>query len=228
MRSPAVIASALGHVAVIAVLLLIAHQREKHQALSVVVVDKPKAQKPKPPPPPPPEPPKIVRPPPKPAAVAPPAPAPTGEHPAPVALSGLELSNEDGPGVALGGPAPQTLAVPESRLHAPKTAAAKTSMKTALEDCKEEPTKPEPIFKEEIAYPAQARADGVEGRLVLRLVIGADGSVSQVDVVSSVESALDAAAIVSAKKWRFKPALRCGRPVGGGVYTLARRFELGD
>jgi hypothetical protein len=46
--------------------------------------------------------------------------------------------------------------------------------------------------------------------------------------VSSVESALDAAAIVSAKKWRFKPAMRCGRPVAGGVYTLARRFELGD
>jgi protein TonB len=227
MRSPAVVASAFAHAAVLGVLILIAHQQEKHQATSVVVVDKPKVtEKPKPPPPPP-EPPKIARPPPKAAEAAPPAPAPTG-HAAPVALSGLELSNDDGPGIALGGPAPKVLAVPESRLHAPSAASKTTSIKSALEDCKEEPTKPEPIFKEEIAYPAQARADGVEGRLVLRLTIGADGSVSKVEVVSSVEAALDAAAIVSAKKWRFKPAMRCGRPVAGGVYTLARRFELGD
>jgi protein TonB len=227
MRSPAVVASAFAHAAVLGVLILIAHQTEKHQAVSVVVVDKEKVEKPKPPPPPPPEPPKVAKPPPKPAEAAPPSPAPTG-HAAPVALSGLELSNDDGPGIALGGPAPQVLAVPESRLHQQKTAAPKSSIKTALEDCKEEPTKPEPIFKEEIAYPAQARADGVEGRLVLRLTIGADGSVTQVDVVSSVESALDAAAIASAKKWRFKPAMRCGKAVAGGVYTLARRFELGD
>ena len=126
-------------------------------------------------------------------------------------------------------PAPQLLPLClESRLQPSRMAASRTPVKATLEDCKEEATKPEPIFKEEIAYPAQARADGVEGRLVLRLVIGADGSVAQVEVVSSVESALDAAAIVSAKKWRFKPAMRCGRPVAGGVYTLARRFELGD
>src|SRR5262249_1104928 len=139
----------------------------------------------------------------------------------------LELSNDNGPGIALGGPAPTLPAVPESRLHAPK-AAAKQNIKSALEDCTEEATKPEPIFKQEIEYPAQARADGVEGRLVLRLQVGADGSVTQVAVLSSVESALDAAAIVAAKKWRFKPAMRCGKPVAGGVYTLARRFELGD
>jgi periplasmic protein TonB len=226
MRSPAVIASALGHLAVLGILILIAHQTEKHQALAVVVVDKP-AEKPKPPPPPPPEPPKIVRPPPKPAAAEPPAPAPTGMHAAPVALSGLELSNDNGPGIALGGPAPTPPSVPESRLT-PVRGPATNSIKSVLEDCKELPTKPEPIFKEEIAYPAQARADGIEGRLVLRLTIGADGSVTQVDVVSSVESALDAAAIVSARKWRFKPAMRCGKPVAGGMYTLARRFELGD
>jgi len=224
MRSPAVVASALGHVAVLGVLVLIAHQQEKHQATQIVVVDKPKVEKPKPPPPPP-EPPKIVHPPPKPAAAEPPAPAPTGQHAAPVALSGLELSNDDGPGIALLGPAP-VVAVPESRVN--RAAPPRPSIKAALEECKEDPTKPEPIFKQEIEYPASARANGVEGRLVLRLTVGPDGSVTQVEVVSSVEASLDAAAIVAAKKWRFKPALRCGKPVGGGVYTLARRFELGD
>jgi protein TonB len=225
MRSPAVFASALVHAGILASLVLIAHQTEKHQALQVVVVDKPKVEKPKPPPPPPPPPP--ARPPPKPAAAEPPAPTPTGEHAAPVALSGLELSNDNGPGIALGGPVAPQPAVPESRLHAPK-GLAKQNMKSALEECNEEPTKPEPIFKQEIEYSAQARADGIEGRLVLRLHIGADGSVIQVEVLSSVEAALDAAAIASAKKWRFKPAMRCGKPMAGGVYTLARRFELGD
>jgi TonB family protein len=94
--------------------------------------------------------------------------------------------------------------------------------------CDEEPTRPEPVFKPEIEYSAAARAEGIEGRLVLKLVIGADGSVRDVEVVSGVDPALDASAIATVKRWRFKPAMRCGRPVAGGVYKLAQRFELTD
>ena len=94
--------------------------------------------------------------------------------------------------------------------------------------CTEEPTKPEPISKTEIGYTQQARQDNVEGRLVLRVTVDENGAVTSVTVVSSVEPSLDAAAIEAVKQWRFKPAMRCGRPVAGGTYTIARRFELGD
>ena len=94
--------------------------------------------------------------------------------------------------------------------------------------CAEEPTRPEPVFKQEIEYTAQARAEGVEGKLKLRLTVGADGSVVKVEIVESVSAELDAAAIAAARQWRFKPATACGRPIAGGTYVLARRFELGD
>lgn len=69
---------------------------------------------------------------------------------------------------------------------------------------------------------------GVEGRLVLQVTVDADGRVSAVSVVSAVFPALDAAAMEAVKTWWFEPSRACGKAVAGGVYTLARRFELGD
>jgi protein TonB len=94
--------------------------------------------------------------------------------------------------------------------------------------CTEEPSKPQPVYKTEIEYTAAARADGIEGKLKLRVVVGIDGSVVSVEVLASVSPELDAAAVAAVKQWRFKPAMACGKPVAGGTYVLARRFELGD
>jgi protein TonB len=95
--------------------------------------------------------------------------------------------------------------------------------------CEEAPSKPVALQQPtQIEYTAQARADGVEGRLVLRVIVAADGTVTEVVVVQGVEAALDAGAVAAVKTWTFKPALRCGKPVAGGILTLARRFELGD
>jgi protein TonB len=96
------------------------------------------------------------------------------------------------------------------------------------EHCAEEPSKPEPVYKTEIEYTAAARAEGIEGKLKLRVVVGADGAVVSVEVLASVSPELDAAAVAAVKHWRFKPAIACGKPVAGGTYVLARRFELGD
>jgi periplasmic protein TonB len=96
------------------------------------------------------------------------------------------------------------------------------------ERCTEEPSKPEPVFKTDIEYTAAARAEGIEGKLKLKVVVGVDGSVLSVEVLASVSPELDAAAVASVKHWRFKPAMACGKPIAGGTYVLARRFELGD
>jgi len=153
------------------------------------------------------------------------------------------FSNDDVHAAATGSEGPG-LAVLPARPAAAKPAAAATKVATAMKRkqeggdsaaggqgevvCEEEATKPVPIFKPDIEYTNEARAAGVEGRLVLHLEIGPDGSVTNVTIVASVEAALDAAAIATVQKWRFKPAMRCGKPVAGGEYTLARRFELGD
>jgi len=94
--------------------------------------------------------------------------------------------------------------------------------------CTEPPGKPEPTLKTDIEYTEEARAAGVEGRLVLEVTVDADGNVTAVKVVNGVDPALDAAAIATVKTWRFKPAMACGKPVAGGTYRIARRFELGD
>lgn len=97
------------------------------------------------------------------------------------------------------------------------------------EQCLEPPTKPVPVSRPtEIEYTTQARANGIEGRLVLRIIVNKEGAVERVEVVNSVDSALDAAAIAAVKTWVFKPSQRCGKPIAGGTYMLARRFELGD
>jgi len=96
------------------------------------------------------------------------------------------------------------------------------------ERCMEEPTKPEPVFKTEIEYTASARAEGIEGKLKLKITVGDDGSVVRVEVLASVSPELDAAAVSAVKQWRFRPAMMCGKAVSGGTYVLARRFELGD
>jgi protein TonB len=96
------------------------------------------------------------------------------------------------------------------------------------ERCTDEPSKPEPVVKTEIEYTAAARAEGIEGKLKLKVVVGADGAVLTVEVLSSVSPELDAAAVAAVKHWRFRPAMACGKPVAGGTYVLARRFELGD
>jgi len=167
------------------------------------------------------------------------APAPVARAAAPPVETALTMSNDDDGG-------PGGIALPSRGLApkaAPAAAAAKVASAVTQErkqrlreaaseggeaPCAEEPSKPEPVFKQEIEYTASARAEGVEGRLKLRLTVGADGAVTKVDVVESVAPELDAAAVAAAKQWRFKPALACGKPIAGGTYVLVRRFELGD
>lgn len=94
--------------------------------------------------------------------------------------------------------------------------------------CDEPPSKPAPAARPtDIVYPPESRATGVEGRLVLKISVGEDGTVTGVEVVSGVEPALDASAVNAVRTWRFTPARRCGQAVAS-TYTLARRFELGD
>jgi periplasmic protein TonB len=214
---------------------------KRRVTVAVVGQEKKKKEEPKPPPPPPPPPPKVAKVAPQPKAEAPPPPAPEPIHtaaPIAAAPTGLEFSNTTGQGVEVGTPAPKATR-PDGDAGKPTAVKKPTAVQkpTGAEEsqnagdgpapCTEDASRPEPIAKTEIEYTEEARANGVEGRLVLKISIDENGAVTDVSVASSVDAALDAAAIAAVKQWRFKPSQKCGKPVAG-TYTLARRFELGD
>lgn len=74
-------------------------------------------------------------------------------------------------------------------------------------------------------YPEQARRLGWQGRVLLRIWIDEQGSVTRVRVEeSSGYLLLDAAAVTSIRTWRVKPAQRNGQPVAGS-WLLPIRFR---
>jgi TonB family protein len=240
LRLPTVVVSVALHVALGASLLAVAHNRDvRRRAISVAVTEaKKKAKPPKPVVPKP-----IVRPPAhKEAHVEPKAAAPThaAKTVTPVAMN-LAMSNDDldvGPGIGLEGrAAPRPAAAAPAPAHV-KVASAiserrtqQTRQEAGEQACTEEPSKPEVLVQapavDYSVYP-QAQADGIEGKFKAKLVIAANGSVDSVTVVSGLDPAFDAAIVAALKRWRFKPAMACGKPVGGAVVPFSARFELGD
>jgi len=77
-------------------------------------------------------------------------------------------------------------------------------------------------------YPAEAAAAGVDGRVMLRLLVGADGAVKEVVVEHSEPAGVfDAAAVDAARRWRLSPAQKDGQPVEGWV-RVPIDFEAPD
>jgi protein TonB len=76
-------------------------------------------------------------------------------------------------------------------------------------------------------YPAAARRRGVEGTVVLKLLVDQDGQVEEVEVVRGVtpDVGLDAAAVRAAQRARFTPATKDGVEVKT-FYTLTIPFSL--
>jgi TonB family protein len=61
-------------------------------------------------------------------------------------------------------------------------------------------------------YPEDAKAAGIEGIVILEIVIGEDGSVIETRVAESVPE-LDQAAIDAVVQWQYEPTLLNGEPV---------------
>jgi len=236
LRLSTVVLSVGLHLGLAVGLVAVAQKRElRRRAISVAVQDEKKKVKP----PTPPKPPKpIVRP--QIAKVEPVAPraaaAPVAHAAAAPVATNLSMSNaglDIGPGIGLEG-----RAKPAAATKVASAISERRTLRTREEaggggpdaPCQEEPTKPVPDVQVPIDYTLypQAQADGIEGKFRAQLAIDADGQVSDVVVVAGVEPSLDAAIIAALKRWRFKPAMACGKPVAGGLYKHAWVFELGD
>ena len=74
-------------------------------------------------------------------------------------------------------------------------------------------------------YTEEARRRGVEGDVVLEIVVRADGSVGNVRVLQGLGGGLDQRAVDAVRQWRFSPARRFGTPVDVMV-EVAVEFKL--
>jgi TonB family protein len=73
--------------------------------------------------------------------------------------------------------------------------------------------KPLPIFKPEPPYTKEAKDAKVQGTVILKIVVDAQGNVSEAKVTKSLEKSLDESAVNTVKTWKFKPATKNGKPV---------------
>jgi TonB family protein len=74
-------------------------------------------------------------------------------------------------------------------------------------------------------YTEDARRRGIEGDVVLEIVVRRDGSVGDVRIVERLDSGLDQRAIAAVRQWRFAPARLRGAPVDVEV-EVAVEFKL--
>lgn len=85
---------------------------------------------------------------------------------------------------------------------------------------------PRPTFQAPVSYPRSARAQGVQGYVVLSLLISAAGEIEKVQVLESEPAGIfEESAKEGVRSWRFEPAQYQGRNVK--VWAKQRiRFDL--
>jgi len=85
---------------------------------------------------------------------------------------------------------------------------------------------PDPRARFQPDYPASERRSGIEGVVVVRVLIGADGRVKAVQQVRAASDAfLEATRKQALARWRFTPATHDGVPVESWR-TMTVRFRL--
>jgi TonB family protein len=88
-------------------------------------------------------------------------------------------------------------------------------------------TPPRLLHKVEPKYSNEARADHVQGTVVLQLVIDEKGNPTKISVISPLGFGLDEQAQMTIEKWRFTPGTKGGKPVSVRA-TVAVNFRFPD
>jgi TonB family protein len=73
-------------------------------------------------------------------------------------------------------------------------------------------TKLEPIKTEKAIYPLEAADKRLQGQVWVKILVSETGDVENVEVISG-DPVLAEAAVHAAKKWKFKPFIKNGKPV---------------
>ena len=85
------------------------------------------------------------------------------------------------------------------------------------------------IGGKDLLYPLQARAAGIEGRVLVRYDVTAEGRVENARIESAVPAGhFEAAALDAVRSWRFRPLLERGTPAAAPNRVSEVAFKLGD
>ena len=74
-------------------------------------------------------------------------------------------------------------------------------------------TAPRVVYQPDPEYSEEARRKKRQGAVTLRLIVGTDGSASDVCVLKAAGSGLDEKAVEAVRAWRFAPGTKDGAPV---------------
>lgn len=87
-------------------------------------------------------------------------------------------------------------------------------------------TPPSIIKRVEPRFPAAARYFGVEGKLVVEVVIDPDGTIRAPRIIQPLAPTLSYTALSAIRQWRFNPGKLNGKPVPV-IFNLTVNFKLG-
>jgi TonB family protein len=73
--------------------------------------------------------------------------------------------------------------------------------------------RPVPLNAPQPRYTEEARKNKIQGTVIARVLVGADGAVKQVRITRGLPDGLDEQAIQAAYQLRFRPAMKSGQPV---------------
>ena len=85
---------------------------------------------------------------------------------------------------------------------------------------------PQPVVKTAPVYPFRAREQGIEGVVQVKILVNADGSVGQIQIMAArPENTFEDAVMQAVAQWRFRPGTIEGKAVTAWVVT-ALKFQL--
>jgi TonB family protein len=87
--------------------------------------------------------------------------------------------------------------------------------------------RPRALVTSKPRYPKEPFDRGIQGAVLLEVVILADGAVGDIRVTRPLDSELDDAAIASARQWRFSPAVKAGQPMPV-IVSMEVSFTIAD
>ena len=84
----------------------------------------------------------------------------------------------------------------------------------------------EPVSQDYPRYPHDAMKKGLEDQVIVRYIIGTDGRVKDVEIIShATYPVFDEATVDAIKQWRFHPMIKDGKKIEV-VHELAINFQL--
>jgi TonB family protein len=88
-----------------------------------------------------------------------------------------------------------------------------------------EVTAPILVHRKDAKYSKEARKNRLQGKVVLTLIVDADGMPRDIRVITPLGSGLDENAIDAVQEWRWQPAMKDGKPISMPE-TLTINFQL--